>query len=99
MRPDLMKLNAALRLTALLAVTAFLGACASGTQDGAEAGQAPQMFAVYNATLDNRDVRVCKRVATGTRVKKTVCLTQYQWDRVAEESREYLFRNEMELLQ
>ena len=69
----------------------------SGCASTAEEPQ-PQMLAVYNATLDNREVRVCKRVATGTRVKKTVCLSQFEWDRLTQASREYIYQNEMEVL-
>jgi hypothetical protein len=57
----------------------------------------PDLLAVYNPAVDNGDVIVCKRIATGTRVLRNVCLPQRQWDKIHDESLEYLVRNDAEV--
>ena len=53
------------------------------------AAQSSESVTVDSAAEDEGDKMVCKRKAvTGTRIKKRLCYTQAQWDRIERQSRE-----------
>jgi hypothetical protein len=84
-----------MRLTSVVTMSAalLLSSTAMAQEKKLASNEQPSATASYQASNEEpaatqapADKKICKRLATsGTRMAKRVCLTEQQWDRVAEE--------------